>query len=44
MPVVPEIRHVALMPRSFSCCTWSFINEISGDTTRQIPSMAMAGI
>ena len=31
------------MPRLLSCCTWSFISEMSGVMTMQSPSRISAG-
>ena len=38
------LRAAAAMPLAFKASTWSFIKEISGDTTTVVPSRIKAGI
>ena len=38
-----ELMQAAGMPFCDNASTWSFISEMSGDTTTAIPSRAMAG-
>ena len=40
----PEWISAARKPSSRSASTWSFMSEMSGDTTNTVPSMMRAGI
>jgi hypothetical protein len=42
-PLFDEFKAAAAMPRACSCCTWSRIRAINGETTMVNPLRTIAG-